>query len=252
MIKRCLELEKLQLATEKIEDSRSSKTKQFSRQRTSALSLSKPRAQSARMSRAQSARGARASTKCTPDCTQVACVGDCPEKASIVPCSTCNKRSCYGSCAPTPYSSHSRLPSEAIDNSKNKPPRPTSCKSCSKETNPSKKINTQQTQLGRPKSSHSTYSQAKKSVVRQSLELKPSNPQLDLDLTMVIMDRPNTAPEFGLRSSRCRRGRETVAPHKSYHSQRRTSLSANTIRPVYGVTLNSPKRRARSAKKYIN
>lgn len=242
LLTRCLELERLQLATEKLEDSKSSKTRQYSKQRSSSAALSKSRAQSAR-----SARGA--STKCAQDCVQVICVGDCPEKLSATPCSSCHKRTCNESCTPTPYSSHTRQHNggnNSIEPTKPRIPRPTSCGPCSK-SNPAQKLNKKQTQLGRPRSSHSTYSQAKKSTGRQTYHMQTTVQQLDI-----------SEPEFEypdniirterVRSARARRGRDTIAPHKSYHSQRRISLTANSIRPVFGVKVAPPKRRARSAK----
>ena len=242
LLTRCLELERLQLATEKLEESKFSKTRQYSRQRSASTALSKTRAQSAR-----SARGS-GSTKCAQDCVQVICVGDCPEKISASPCSSCHKKTCNGSCTPTPYSGHTRQHSgtQSIEPTKTRIPRPTSCGPCSK-SNPAQKLNKKQTQLGRPRSSHSTYSQAKKSTARQTYQLHTTVQQLDIN-----------EPEFEypdniirtnrVRSAKIRRGRDTIAPHKSYHSQRRVSLTANSIRPVYGVKLPSPKRRARSAR----
>ncbi|XP_067933514.1 uncharacterized protein [Watersipora subatra] len=221
---RCFELEKLQLATEKVEDSRFSKTKQYIRQRSASSALSKLRA--------QSAKSTRSSSKCAQECTQVICVGDCPEKS--MPCSTCNKKSCNGICVPVSYSLHTRLPEESLTETKYRLPRPKSCSSCSKPSNPAKKINQQHTQMGRPKSSHSTYAHAKKSH-RQVLDLRGSTQQLDVNQIPYdekIHNRPQTSPSR-LKSAKTRKGRDSVAPHKSYYSQRRMSLTANTVRPVF-------------------
>lgn len=246
MLTRCLELEKLQLATEKLEESKSSKTRQFMRQRSASTALSRARAQSARSAKAAN------TTKCAQDCVQVVCVGDCPEKQS--PCSICNKRTCNESCTPTPYTNHTRQPSadNSIEPPKQRQPRPTSCGPCAKP-NQASKINKQQTNMGRPRSSHSTFSQAKKAV-REPYGLRTSLQQLeinDIDVSgnshnKILSLRPTSSR---VRSARSRRGRDTIAPHKSYHSQRRISLTANSIRPVFGANLTSAnKKRARSAK----
>ena len=236
---RCLELEKLQLATEKSEESRYSKTRQYIRQKSATSSLSK--------SRVQSGRSRPGSSKCVQDCTQVVCVGDCPEKT--LSCTSCSKANCNGSCNVIPYSNHTRVAEDSLGQTKYRLPRPKSCGSCSKDSNPAKKINQQQTQRGRPKSSHITYSHAKKSV-RQVMDLQASTQQLDVNQIPIddrIHNRPRTAP-VRLKSARSRKGRDSVAPHKSYSSQRRISLTAHTVKTVFGGKLPSPARRAVSAK----
>lgn len=226
---RCLEFERLQLATEKVEDSRFSKTRQYIRQKSASSTLSR--------SRVQSAKSSKVNSKCTADCTQVACVGDCPEKSLL--CSSCNKKSCSGCCASQQYVDYTRLTADNNVGKTKKATRPSSCNSCSREISIVKKLNQRQTQLGRPKSSHYTYSQAKKSV-RQPLDLRATTQQLDFNESTLDC-RPSTAPNS-------RRGRDSVAPHKSYYSQRRVSLTANTIRPVYGVSVLPTKYRLKSAK----
>lgn len=229
---RCFELEKLQFNTEKTEDGRYSKTRQYIRQKSASSGLSKARVQSAKSARPNS-------SKCAPDCTQSVCVGNCIGKS--LACLRCNKKSCDGTCATAPYTIHSRLTDDGMGQTKHRLPRPKSCGPCSKETNPAKKVNQQQTELGRPRSSHCTYSQAKKSV-RQAMDLRASTQQLSVD--QIPLDnshnhrRPVTAP-VRLKNCRYWKGRESVAPHKSYNSQRRISLTTNSVRPVFGGKLSS-------------
>lgn len=200
----------------------------------------------------------RLSSQCTPDCVQVACVGDCPDKVHATSvCPKCDRKGCSGICKPTPYSNHSRLPAD-LDTSANvkakaRAQRPKSCSSCLRVSNPARETNAQQLSLGRPKSSHTTYSRARKSV-RRTTDLRKTPTDLSANIDRDQLRTPAsgcaiTSPPRA-RSARTRRGRDSIAPHKSYNSQRRISLTTATIRPVFGVNLANGKQRAKSARSY--
>lgn len=232
--------------TVKTEEYRGGRSKLFQKQRISSASVL----------RGQNGgnKPGRMSSQCTQDCVQLACVGDCPDKMhSSLTCSKCNKKCCNGTCNSTPYSNHSRLSNDLdskanIKVKANRSQRPKSCSSCSMTNNPAREINARHVSLGRPKSSHFTYSRAKKSSKRAAelkktlVELSVNSDQLDDNQTSLHVPRA--------RSARVRRGRDTVAPHKSYHSQRRISLTTATIRPVFGVNPSSGRQRAKSARSY--
>jgi len=227
---KCLELEKLQLACERQEEARTRNSKQFARQRVSSTALSRARAQSARSAR-----------RCTPDCVQVVCVGDCPEKANSEPCMICRKKTCNGSCTLTPYDAHIRGKTEPVI--KARPSRPKSCNLCTKDST-TRQINASQLALGRPKSSNSTYSYTRRSQ-RQTLSIRSTNLSADLSENMSTVTIRGTRTPPRIRSARMR-GRDSVAPHKAYHSQRRISLTSNTMRPVFDQTVRKRPKSSRS------
>ena len=238
IVDRLIELEKLQVKTEQNEE------------------RAKERAKSAKLrtglrNRSGSARAlsSRAKEKwCCPDCTQPACVGNCPTKDDAPPaCLLCRGKHCTGTCTESAYCAHIRADrNEANGDSKSRtrlPPRLRSCGCCQRRHN-AKFINANNLILGRPRSGNATFARGQSS--QKPTDLRPKSAggatvstdmekefeKLGLNPTAKdgrkedsVSQRPLTAgPRTGCR------GRAGVIPGKSYFSQRRNSLTDSSAR----------------------
>jgi hypothetical protein len=231
LIDRFLELERLVTKTVEWEDRRRERCRTANRrrqaERDAAKREGKLRVQSAKY------RG----TKCCSECLNQACTGDCPmKKTSAQYCVHCRQEYCDGRCVHSTYNNHSRHSpsSESDEEDKLKPkPRPRSCVPCQRK-NTSKYINANQILLGRPRSSHATYSAGRKTaVLKDGVKIDdPLNVHADLvkELDRIGLDtdqvsRPNTA-----KGRKKFRGRPSVVPGKSYFSQRRDSIQKDRVK----------------------
>ncbi|XP_064641244.1 uncharacterized protein LOC135496063 isoform X2 [Lineus longissimus] len=231
LIDRFLELERLATKTAEWEDKRRERCRTANRRRQAESVAAKKegrlRVQSAKY------RGA----KCCSECLNQACTGDCPmKKTSAQYCVHCRQEFCNGRCVHSTYNNHSRHSpsSESDDEEKAKPkPRPRSCVPCQRK-NTAKYINAHQILLGRPRSSHATYSQGRKTAVLKD-DVKIDDPlhvhtdlvrELDrIGLDVDHVSRPNTA-----KGRKKFRGRPSVVPGKSYFSQRRDSIQKERVK----------------------
>lgn len=211
VLDRMVDLEKLQMDTEDWEH------------RRSAIIMNR------RSKRAASAKPTR-DKRCCNRCLQPACTGDCPEKnvSSDVVCELCRQNYCTGNCKETKYEQRMRQPRiEADDKLQSKPPLPrgSSCKSCNTKSN-AKLINANNLVLGRPKSGNVTFNRGIASAKQKDLRpLRPETPNTEiirdfekLGIEPFQSSRPNSRLQRP-------RSRNSLAPGKSFFSQRRDSLT---------------------------
>lgn len=243
-VDRLMELHKLQLKTEENEDVKKERAKS-ARMRNNGSGV-RSRVGSARV---QSAR--QRERWCCPDCTQPACVGNCPTKEDVYPpCLICREKHCAGTCTENAYCAHTRLDRSDAGLEKSKTrlqTRPRSCGHCQRRHN-AKLINANNLILGRPRSGHATFSRGQSSQKPTDLRPKSAGGALvstelekdfeKLGLEPVVDDRkdsisqrPSTACSSSSRRSSYRlKGRAGVIPGKSYFSQRRNSLTDSSSR----------------------
>ncbi|ELT88860.1 hypothetical protein CAPTEDRAFT_190672 [Capitella teleta] len=158
-------------------------------------------------SRVVTARGWK-DRKCTPDCVQPMCSGDCPDKhlTFSYPCDKCREKDCQGQCSRSTYASRSR---SSVTSSP--PPKPVTrhakCISC--------------------KYKHDI----------DAFNSRRTNPKPNPSLA----DSSDSVMTFT--ASRRRSGRAAITPHKSYYSQRRLSLTGNdSSREKLRLALSSSRR----------
>ncbi len=243
LMDRLIEMERLQRKSEDIECGKRYRLQSARHRARSAVSRDTQR-QTVKLVR-------DTSRKCTVDCVQMACVGDCPTKMEVESslCLVCRKMNCVGNCSGDMYDPHSRSERDEVLDDKCRPKtagvRPV--RTAYTPTTPiranGKTLNSANSILNRPKSGHS----------RGSVRLRESRPQTvggtssksnledDFDkLGLESQDEEDKAakPKF--------RGRASVVPGKSYFSQRRNSLT-DIAREIKMRALT--KKRTKSAKK---
>jgi hypothetical protein len=249
VIDRLLEIERLQVKTEELEDIRG---------RGRVFRPQKQKVPIGRLVRTRE-------RQCCSDCLQAACAGDCTEKVGPSVerqgiCSKCQERNCPGTCTKRTYEAHTRSTSTEADSTspasdnKSDRVRPKSCGSCRKPHNASY-INANLTVLGRPKSGLATFSHGQ--AASKQKDLRPTTPartedknadelgeEFDrLDVSEGDASQRPTTPGGRLR------GRASHLPGKSYFSQRRYSLTED--RPAFRAKSAGLRRskRVKSAKK---
>ncbi|XP_074644125.1 uncharacterized protein LOC141900980 [Tubulanus polymorphus] len=225
MIDRFIQLERLQTKTIEWEISKKEKARAAIRHKMALSQILKSQGR-----RAQSARSR--DRKCCGNCLQPACTGDCPtKKAAQHICIQCRQPYCNGRCAQssTAYTDHTRQTPIGSDDDdvRSKPPtRPQSCNACQNRTSRGKLINANNIIMGRPRSSHATYSSGGR-CAKIGKDLRPrSGIQVDDDLSKQFdklgvdqHSRPSTAKRTKIK------GRSAVIPGKAFHSQRHNSLT---------------------------
>lgn len=200
------------------------------------------------------------SKNCSENCLSVACAGNCSVKLEVPPkgCRHCYQNYCKGQCTEYGYHLHVRRPRDSLQ----KRPRPKSCHSCSKSGK--KVLNTMNANnviLGRPRSAFSTFSSVQMTNVKPS-KMACTNEsdgglvsqrlrKLQLKAPME-KEKVNSTPSNGLaprrvKSARHLTGRDALLSGKSYHSQRKNSITTESC-STSAARCNSPSLRVQSAK----
>ena len=231
---RIQELEKMQLQTVEWEDRRRERIRAIWRQRHSNGQL---------MKGGSVVRHVRKVGKCCPNCLQLACVGDCPtKKSSSIQCLNCRSKFCTGNCQKTSYESHSRQHREDSDSDKVSKSRQRACVPCQYKHTTTKAINSNQVNLGRPRSNYATFSSGQGSIKpvkdsRQPTNATPTQENLEQDFKKLGIESSQSEPTSRPPTGKARttasssRGRNGLIPGKSYFSNRRNSLT-DAAKPV--------------------
>ncbi|CAH1270604.1 FAM217A [Branchiostoma lanceolatum] len=245
IIERLMEFERLQLQTIQWEmeksrpSSRAASRSGAGRDRSAALA--KPKAGQGK--------------PCHPDCVQPMCAGNCIQKRvpSGRACIHCRQRYCTGTCKEHGYDSHQRQPPREEDDRKGSPSRLTRPKSCtpchSKQRSNASVINENNTVLGRPKSSNTTFSRGQSSApskpIREHTYASSKSKSNDAQKHEKTAARPPTG-------RRTPGGRDKVMPGKSFSSQRRhslTDLTATQARDKQSTNGTTKRKRPKTAKR---
>ena len=239
MFQRLVEIAKLDKQTEDLENNRRERLKSSRGNRCRTPSSSggltlNSTVTSTIVNVSQKARQRELEKRCSSDCVQPACVGDChasqtPEEF-IQRCPHCRKTLCLGQCGADCYhggpTSSRRVQIEVPPPSK-PDIRHKMCNVC--QCNAAKKaqaINSNNNMLGRPRSGNLTFSRGASMITREVSE----GPRIDK-----------------LTGTRRRRGRAAIIPGKSFFSQRRNSLTDLTAVDARPKTPSGNKKRSKSA-----
>ena len=210
ILDRLVDLERLQIETEEWEQRRLSQVNKKSK-------------------RAATAKSGTRDKRCCNKCLQPACVGDCPEKnVQSTVCEMCRQTFCVSSqCKETKYEQRMRLPRDEERAQTPKPQLPRACKSCQAKTN-AKLINANNIILGRPKSGNVTFSRGQSAP--KPRDLRPTNDNSTNQDIIRDFEKLGLAPTQPNRQNSAARiqrprSRNGMLPGKSFHSQRRDSLT---------------------------
>ena len=231
MIERLVEFEKLQRKTEEWE---------MQRQQRLASARHRARLGVASTIRTQTLKLVRENKKCTVDCVQPACVGDCPSKsdpAVLSCCLICGGNSCIGTCFGNMYESHSRAPRDAQEDKRSTATERQKAAAKPPTCNYLSHTNASMARLKFPPKWPPMTTRSREGRARSALgvhtRLEEEVSKLDLTADSEDLVHPRM------------RGRAGQQPGKSIFSQRRDSLTDSSR----DTKLRNLRKRARSAKK---